>query len=887
MTTERRYTTAGLSGQLVKWLFIQARPFLSVAIVSVALWVAYRTVSTIEFANVLEQFQALPLWSVFLAFLITGSSYLLTTGYDIVALHHIRRPLPYRRVALASCLADAFGSNLGFALITGGAVRYRIYAQAGLSALDIATVTTMYSLTSTLGVAFLVALAMLFGTASASALPMLGELRLALGVLLLGSMTAYVVLPAIRPVTIRMSFWSLRLPSSGTAAAQTLLGATDLLLMSGVIYVLLPANIGTDFFGYLGVFAAALIAGVISHFPGGIGVFESVMLLGLPEVPAASLLSAILMFRCIYYLVPLSLAAIVLAAYELSLQHVHISRAQDTTVEWVRDIGPQVMAAIVFVAGVVLLFSCAVPASPERLALMAKFVPLPVLEASHMIAGGAGVGLIIFARGLTRRFASAHQHSISLLAIGVVALLLKGLNVEGAVILTGVLAVLWIMRPEFQRQASRVELRSTAEWLPTLTAILAVTVWLGMFSYKHVPTPHAFWWHLAYDAELPRFLRTTMAILAVAAGITFTKMLRREPPPDLPDATTLAQARRIVEQEADPRAYLALLGDKRIFYSESGNAFIMYGVKGASWVALGDPVGTPEEHERLIRAFYDLSESYGGDPSFYLIDVTKLAVYVDLGLAVLKLGEEARVAFDRFSLRGAERADLRNLHARLRAQHLRLSIVSSKDVPRLMPELKVVSDDWLAHARRIEHGFSHGFFDPVYVSNFPCAVVCNDKHILAFATLLVGPHEEEVRLDLIRHRNDAPAGIVEFLVLELLLNGCSRTRHWWSWRGRGQARYGHLNLGFLPLADVEGHTLTPLWQDFGALLSSDAEQLAGGGSYRRFVESLNPSYHPKHIAVQRILKTPRILRDIADLAGRAGAGPMHAEGGNTTSGESP
>ncbi len=871
ITTELRYTTAGPSGQLVKRLFIQARPFLSVAIVSLALWVAYRTVSTIEFAKVLEQFQALPLRSVLLAFLITGLSYLLTTGYDIVALHHISRPLPYRRVALASCLADAFGSNLGFALITGGAVRYRIYAQAGLSALDIATVTTMYSLTSTLGIAFIVVLAMLFGTASVSALPIPQDLRLALGVLVLGSMAAYIFLPAIRPVTLQMPSWSLRLPSAGTAAAQTLLGATDLLLMSGVIYVLLPANIGTDFFGYLGVFAAALVAGVISHVPGGIGVFESVMLLGLPEVPAASLLSAILMFRCIYYLVPLSLAAIVLAAYELSLQHVQISRAQDTTVEWVRDLGPQVMSAIVFVAGVVLLFSCAVPASPERLALMEKFVPLPVLEASHMIAGGAGVGLIVLARGLMRRLSSAHKHSISLLAVGIFALLLKGLNIEGAAILTGVLGVLWIMRPEFQRQGSLVKMAPTAEWLPTLTAILAVTVWVGMFSYKHVPTPHAFWWHLAYDAELPRFLRTTMAILAVVAGITFTKMLRRAPPPDLPDATMLAQAHRIAEQEADPRAYLALLGDKRILYSESGNAFIMYGVKGASWVALGDPIGAPEEHERLIRAFYDLSESYGGDPSFYLIDATKLAVYVDLGLAVLKLGEEARIACDRFSLRGAERAELRNLHTRLRARHLRLSIVDSKDVPRLMPELKLVSDDWLAHARRTEHGFSRGFFDPAYISNFPCAVVRDDQHILAFATLLVGAHEEEVRLDVIRHRHGAPAGIVEFLVLELLLNGHSPARHWWSWWGTKtkQARYGHINLGLVPLADVEGHTLTPLWEDSGALLSSHAEHFADGDGYRRFVESLNPTYHPKHVAVRRILKAPRILRDIADLVGRA------------------
>ena len=776
--------------------------------------------------------------------------------------------MPYKRVALASCLANAFGSNLGFVLITGGAIRYRIYTQAGLSALDIASVTTMFSFTSSLGVAFIVALAMLFGTASASVLPMPEELRLAVGVLVLGAIAGYVVVPAIRPVTIRMPFWSLRLPSARMAAAQTLLGAIDLMLMSAVIYVLLPTNIGTDFFAYLGVFAAALVAGVISHVPGGIGVFESVMLLGLPEVPAASLLSALLMFRCIYYFVPLSLAAIVLAAYELSLQHAHISRAQDTAMEWVRDIGPQVMAAIVLLAGVVLLFSCAVPASPERLALMEKFVPLPVLEASHMIAGGAGVGLIIFARGLTRRLAAEHKYSIWLLAIGVAALLLKSLNIEGAVILAMVLAVLWIMRPEFQRQESSIG--SAAEWAPTLTTILAVTVWLGMFSYKHVPTPHAFWWHLAYDAELPRFLRTTMAILAVSAGITFVTLLRRAPPPNLPDAMMLAQARRIAEDDPDPRAHLALLGDKRFLFSESGHAFIMYGVKSTSWVALGDPIGTRQEHERLIRAFYDLCESYGGNATFYLINAANLPVYVDLGLSVLKVGEEARIALDRFTLRGAERAELREIHARVRTQHLRLSIANSKDVPRLIPELKAVSDDWLAHTRRTEHGFSRGFFDPAYVSNFPCAVVRDDKHILAFATLLVGAHEEEVRLDLIRHRHDAPPGIVEFLLLELMSNGRSRERHWWSWWGRrALPGYGHINLGLLPLADVEEHTLTPLWKDFEALLYPHTEYFANGDCYRRFVECLNPAYHPKYVALPRILKTPRILRDIAGLIGRA------------------
>ena len=324
----------GRAGQFAKKLLVQAGTFISLAIVCFALWVVYRTLKKIELAEVLENFQALPWTSVLLALGITAASYVVVTGYDVVALNHINRPLSYPRAALAGFLASAFGSNLGFAMVTGGAIRYRLYSQGGLSAVEIAGITTMCALTVTLGIGFILTLSLLFGSAEATAFSLPLGVKRTLGAVMLGLMVVYLIVSAIRPMTIRTRNWSLRLPSAKTASAQIALGALDLMLIGAVIYVLLPVYPGTDFFGFLGVFALALLAGGVSHVPGGIGVFESVMLVGLPEIPPAALLGAILLFRCVYYLAPLGVAAIMLAAHEAVAQRAQWVRARESATDW-------------------------------------------------------------------------------------------------------------------------------------------------------------------------------------------------------------------------------------------------------------------------------------------------------------------------------------------------------------------------------------------------------------------------------------------------------------------------------------------------------------------------------------------------------------------------
>ena len=82
---------------------------------------------------------------------------------------------------------------------------------------------------------------------------------------------------------------------------------------------------------------------------------------------------------------------------------------------------------------------------------------------------------------------------------------------------------------------------------------------------------------------------------------------------------------------------------------------ITYGIEGKSWIALGDPIGPRDEHQELLWRFRELCEQVEGWPVFYEVGHDTLYLYLDLGLTLLKIGEEARVDLQQFSLEGQAR----------------------------------------------------------------------------------------------------------------------------------------------------------------------------------------------------------------------------------------
>lgn len=840
---------------------IKGRPLLqylgtitSFVVFCLALWAVHRAMGEFHLDDILRRFHELPLAAILAAIGFTAVSYVLLTGYDLLALRYLGVSLPYGKVASASFISYAFTQNLGLSLLTGGPVRYRMYNAAGLSNIEIATVAFLCAFTFGLGATLVGGLALVLEPPAAlAALGVSPFILTAAGWLLLSLVAIYAGATFWFQKPLKVGQWQMRLPSLSITLQQLALAAVDLAVAAGAFYALLQVRGDVTFFHFLGIFLLASAAGVLSHVPGGLGVFESVLILLLPELPADAVLSASLAYRAVYYLLPLILALLTLLGLE-AMPHRHkIGRMTVKIGMWIPQLYPLIFGSITFLGGVVLLLSGATPELSDRLHMMRKIVPLPLVEASHLLGSLSGLGLLILSRGLFRRLDSAYILTIALLVAGILFSLLKGFDYEEAFLLTIILALLIPSHAAFYRKASLWSERLSIGWVFAISIVLAGSTWLGLFCYKHVEYSHDLWWHFAFSGDAPRFLRASLIVSVLAVTLALMKLMKPSPPEGhTPDPEEIIKVGQILKHSTDTTGFLALTGDKRLLFSDSGNSFIMYGVKGRSWIALGAPIGPAEEHADLAWKFRDECDRVDGFPAFYLADAAMLPLYLDMGLTPLKLGEEARVALGNFSLEGSERRDLRYAHRKMGKEGITFDVAELDEIPALIPELKVVSDAWLKGKNTQEKGFSIGFFSPDYLQNFRHGLVRREGRLIAFATLWEGAEHEEMSVDLIRFLPDAPNGVMDFVFTEAILMAQREGFRWF-------------NLGMAPLSGLEDHALAPLWHRAGTFVFRQGEHFYNFEGLRNYKEKFTPVWRPKYLCCRGGLAIPRVLIDVAAI----------------------
>ena len=836
-----------------RWL----APAFSLVVFAVFIAVLHHALGAYHLHDVLAAVRAIPGRAVLAAAALTAGSYFMLTLYDWLAVRYVQKPVSYARTALTSFVAYAFGHNLSLASFTGAAIRYRLYSVQGFTTVDVATVVSMCALSTALGVATLA------GVALVTAAPGVGVLHLghlwskAVGALALAAVAGYAAWASGAHRRLAIGAWALRPPGAAIALGQILVATTDLTLSAGVLYALLPSSAGVGFLTFAGLYAVAIVAGMVSQVPGGLGVIETVVSLALPDVPAPQLFGALLAYRAIYYLAPLVIAALAFATHELWRQRPQLKRAggfADALIApLLMPVAPQLIGVLVMLAGAVLLVSGATPAIDARLGKLVNVVPLPLLELSHLAGSVIGVGLLILARALFRRLSAAYHATFWLLVAGIVASLLKGLDFEEACVLGLVLLVLWLGRRAFHRPSTIMSQRFTPGWIASVAIIVALSVWIGVLAQRHVPYSSDLWWTFALKGDAPRMLRASLAVVVCLAAFVAVNLLKPAPAqPHDPAALDFERAKLAIRASGSSLANAALVGDKRLLFPPSGDAFVMYQVSGRSWVALGDPVGPPEREEELVWAFRELVDLRGGRTVFYQVSGRSLPLYVDLGLALIKLGEEARVPLADFHLEGSARADLRQSRRRAQRDGATFQVVPASGVGPLVPRLTEISDSWLEEKATAEKGFSLGAFSERYIRQFPVALVRSEGEIVAFANLWGTDSLEELSVDLMRFSPDAPRSAMDYLFIELMLWGRAQGYRWF-------------NLGMAPLAGLENRALAPLWHRMGNFLFRHGESFYNFEGLRRYKAKFDPVWEPRYMASPGGLQLPRVLLDVATL----------------------
>jgi phosphatidylglycerol lysyltransferase len=516
-------------------------------------------------------------------------------------------------------------------------------------------------------------------------------------------------------------------------------------------------------------------------------------------------------------------------------------------------VAPQLIGALVFFAGIVLLLSGATPSLDSRMQVIRSIVPLPLLELSHLAGSVIGLGLLILARGLSGRLSAAYHLTFWLLAGGIAASMFKGLDVEEAIVLSVVLLLLRLSRPAFYRPSSLLSQRFAPGWFASTGVIVGLSIWIGLLAYRHVPYSSDLWWTFALHGDAPRMLRATLAVVVVLAGFLALNLLRPARPrageSDTADAPAVARA---ISLSTSSLANAALTGDKRFLLHPAGDAFVMYQVAGRSWIALGDPVGPAARQEELAWAFREQVDRAGGRAAFYQVSPAALPLYVDLGLSLLKVGEEARVPLAGFSLEGPARATLRQSHRRAQRLGLEFSVLEPAAAEPLLPQLRAISDHWLEDKATAEKGFSLGSFSEAYLRRFPVAIVRLGTNPVAFANLWPTATRAELSIDLMRFGEEAPNGSMDFLFIELML--------WAQVQG-----YQWFNLGMAPLSGLERRMLAPAWHRLGGFVYRHGEAFYNFEGLHRYKNKFAPAWEPRYLASPGGLQLAPLLFDLSTL----------------------
>ena len=290
-----------------------------IALLCGALWVLRHQLQDVSLHEILLQLHLIPAYRVGLSLVITVAGYLVFAAFDLVALRYLERSLSLGRVVVSSFIGAALANNAPLSFLVGGSVRYRLYSSWGLAPKDTTALVLLNVLTYCLGLATGAALAF---TLEPNIVPQVLQLPFhstrPFGWAAVVGVLAYLAW-SVSQKPLRVRYWSVTPLPFLTSLLQIAVSLADWILSGAALFVILPGAHHVSFWGFFGLFILSQIAALIAQLPGGLGVFEAVMLATLvPPMSASALFGALLVYRVIYFFLPLVIAALLLGTREIA-----------------------------------------------------------------------------------------------------------------------------------------------------------------------------------------------------------------------------------------------------------------------------------------------------------------------------------------------------------------------------------------------------------------------------------------------------------------------------------------------------------------------------------------------------------------------------------------
>lgn len=618
---------------------------LGLALLVGAVYVVWKEFRHLKLDDIKVALAAIPHSALLISFIWTFLSYGLLTFYDRLGTIYAGHKVSTLRVAFASFCAYSLSHNLGFAAVSGAAVRYRLYAHWGLTPFQIAKVVAFCSLTFTLG-GMVLGGTILF--LEPDSIPFIGELVPRLGLYAIGAgmyaiVLAYITLSRFVG-SIKMFGVEIGLPGWRMALAQVSLATIDVAFTAGIFYQLLPEAPGLTYLRFLGVYVASYTAGLAANVPGGIGVFDAAMLKGLENyLQPAPILGAVIVFRLYYYIIPLFLAGALFAGNELLLRGgalLHNKTLEQRAQGPSRWSGPAfatiAATSTVALCGALLLGIGLLDQRPDFSWIDPDYADLAA-TAGQYVPSLIGAALIVLSIGLSQRVTLAWGSTIVLLLLAAGFTAAQGNAYGDTYWVPAVLVIAALLlvpfRDAYYRQAHLLSGPLQAGTALSLFGLILCVATLAAFEPQVRGMSENSIFDVLLSADMPNGLRATVGATLVLALIALWRLIR----PGRVHALPWAGEGRL--RYASFGAIPPVSADG-IVLGELGRAGVPFLRVGRVLLGLGDPAGAVSDRVSAIWNLRDLAQQEGLDAAFWRAGSGLLKVYADLGLAAFPLGAD-------------------------------------------------------------------------------------------------------------------------------------------------------------------------------------------------------------------------------------------------------
>ena len=519
--------------------------------------------------------------------------------------------------------------------------------------------------------------------------------------------------------------------------------------------------------------------------------------------------------------------------------------------------------------GVINLLSAVTPSLPDRRSWLEPFFPFPVRAGGHFFAAVIGFMLLTLATNLLRRKRIAWLLTVGLLIASILTHLIKGLDVEESLLSGVLLFQLLVMRKTFTAKSDRP---SIAQGIRVLLGALLFTIAYGTAGFYILDRRFEvnerainFDWDDAifqtfamfFTADnaglVPKtrfasfFANSIYAVGAVTIGYALVMLLRPVLQRDSGSIVERNKAQQVVaEYGRTTLARLALLEDKSYYFSPSGKSTIAYVPKGRGAIALGDPIGPPEDRKEAILGFQEFCDRNDWYPAFYQTLPDDIEMYHNLGFRVVQIGEEAIVDLKTFTLKGKANQNLRTAINRLTKAGHQVEFYEPPLALEVMRQMKAVSDEWLQMVQGAEKKFSVGWFEEAYLQKTRAIVIYTPNgKISAFANMIsVG--DRVIGVDLMRRRTEVENGTMECLFASMLQH-CQ------------ELGYAEFDLGLSALAGVGEPGKSGRLEKFLIYLSDHLSKFYNFKGLHSFKDKFGPRWEPRYFVYPSLGSLPDVV----------------------------